>query len=109
MELVEGISLKDRLARGRMEIGEAIRIGSEMADALEFARSRSIVHRDLKPSNVMIGVDGHVKVMDFGIAKRIAAPGVDPDRTGTSGSTVTGQISGTPAEHGARAGRGENP
>ena len=97
MELVEGTTLKDRLARGRMEIGEAIRIGSEMADALEFARSRGIVHRDLKPSNVMIGIDGHVKVMDFGIAKRIPGPGTDPDRTGTSGSTGTGEISGTPA------------
>ncbi|HEX2454792.1 MAG TPA: protein kinase [Vicinamibacterales bacterium] len=97
MELVEGTTLKDRLARGRMEIGEAIRIGSEMADALEFARSRGIVHRDLKPSNVMIGIDGHVKVMDFGIAKRVPGPGTDPDRTGTSGSTLTGEISGTPA------------
>ena len=97
MELVEGITLKDRLARGSLELGEAIRIGAEMADALEFARSRGVVHRDLKPSNVMLSTDGHVKVMDFGIAKRLVGPDADPDRTGTSGSTVTGEISGTPA------------
>ena len=69
MELVEGETLKARLARGPLPMADALRIASEIAEALEFARQRGIVHRDLKPANVMLTSDGHAKVMDFGIAK----------------------------------------
>ena len=72
MELVEGETLKARFARGPLPMGDAMRIGSEIAEALEFARQRGIVHRDLKPANVMLTSDGHAKVMDFGIAKHVS-------------------------------------
>ena len=54
-----------------MPLPDALRIASDIAEALEFARQRGIVHRDLKPANVMMTADGHAKVMDFGIAKEI--------------------------------------
>jgi Tol biopolymer transport system component len=69
MELVEGQSLAERIADGRIPIDEALRIATQIADALEAAHERGIVHRDLKPANIKLRPDGGVKVLDFGIAK----------------------------------------
>jgi len=71
MEYVEGRTLKERLAAGRLELKEALQIAAEIAEALEEAHGRGIVHRDLKPANIMLGPRGHVKVMDFGLAKLV--------------------------------------
>ena len=71
MEYVEGLTLSDRLLRGRLPVSLALRIAREVADALHFAHSRGIVHRDLKPANVKVQPDGVVKVLDFGLAKAI--------------------------------------
>ena len=68
MELLEGESLADRLARGRLPISEVLRIGSQIADALERAHRGGIVHRDLKPGNIMLTKSG-AKLLDFGLAK----------------------------------------
>jgi serine/threonine-protein kinase len=65
-ELVRGESL-DRLS-GRLGDGDVVAVGVELLDALAYAHSQGIVHRDVKPQNVMLDEDGHVKVMDFGIA-----------------------------------------
>jgi len=73
MEYVEGQTLKERLREGPLSIEEAVRIATEVAEALELAHERGIVHRDLKPSNIMLIPQGHAKVMDFGLAKRIGA------------------------------------
>ncbi len=70
MEYVEGQTLRARLAAGALPQPEALRIGLEIAEALEKAHQKGIVHRDLKPANVMLASDGHVKVMDFGLAKQ---------------------------------------
>ena len=96
MEYVEGTSLKERLAGGRVSQKEAVRIAVEVADALQFAHTRGIVHRDLKPANVMVGTDGHVKVMDFGIAKRLATQ-VSADAATAEVTTVSlpGEVTGT--------------
>jgi tetratricopeptide (TPR) repeat protein len=68
-EYVEGESLRQRLARTRMEIREALDVAQQMAAALAAAHEAGIVHRDVKPENIMIRRDGLVKVLDFGLAK----------------------------------------
>jgi serine/threonine protein kinase/Flp pilus assembly protein TadD len=68
-ELIEGETLQQRLARGRMELSEALDITLQVASALAAAHRAGIVHRDIKPENIMLRPDGYVKVLDFGIAK----------------------------------------
>jgi serine/threonine-protein kinase len=71
MELVEGPTLAERIAQGRIPVDEALRLATQIADALEAAHERGIVHRDLKPANIKVRPDGTVKVLDFGIAKAL--------------------------------------
>jgi len=73
LELVEGETLAQRLARGPLPVREALEIGGQIAAAIEAAHERAIVHRDLKPGNVMITPARLVKVLDFGLAKGGAA------------------------------------
>jgi len=75
MEYVEGQSLKDRLEQGPLSVSEALPIAIEVAEALEAAHGKGIVHRDIKPGNIMLTLAGHAKVMDFGLAKQVAAAG----------------------------------
>jgi serine/threonine protein kinase len=77
MQLVEGPTLADRIPQGPIPVDEAVRIGRQIADALEYAHERGIVHGDLKPANVKVTADDTVKILDFGLAKAIevtAAP-----------------------------------
>ena len=68
-ELIEGETLRQRLARGRMELSEAVDVAIQVASALAAAHEAGIVHRDVNPGNIMLRPDGYVKVLDFGIAK----------------------------------------
>src|SRR5216110_701322 len=68
-ELIEGETLRQRLARGCIQVGEAVEIAIQVAGALAAAHETGIVHRDIKPENIMLRPDGYVKVLDFGIAK----------------------------------------
>jgi len=88
MEYIEGESLAERLARGPLEPGEAVRLLGAVARAVDHLHSQEIVHRDLKPSNILIDADGEPYVTDFGLAK-IRQP--DSQRT------ATGVIAGTPS------------
>ena len=101
MELVEGPTLADRIAKGPIPIDEALSIARQMSEALEVAHEQGIIHRDLKPANVKVRDDGKVKVLDFGLAKALVSdgPGADLSQasTRTSDGTADGLMLGTPA------------
>jgi len=69
MEYVEGRPLAQRIPEGPLKISELVQVGMQVADALDDAHSKGIIHRDIKPANLMITPRGHVKVLDFGLAK----------------------------------------
>ena len=96
MEYVEGKTLAARLERGPLPPEEAVRIAEEIAEALEAAHSKGLVHRDLKPANVMITTTGHVKVMDFGLAKVFGPSGpAGSEQETLTALTGVGLIAGT--------------
>ena len=90
MPFVEGESLRDRLRRERqLPVDDALRIAREAADALGYAHRHEVIHRDIKPENILLTVEGHSLVADFGIARALG--GDDPKLT------ETGLAVGTPA------------
>ena len=111
MELVEGTTLRARLAGGALPAEESVRIAKQIARGLARAHERGIVHRDLKPENVMLTRDGDVKILDFGIAKlgavedSASAIGLQETQTaegrvvGTPGYMSPEQMTGRPVDH----------
>jgi serine/threonine protein kinase len=111
MELVEGQPLSARVADGALPVDDVVRYGQQMADALAHAHGRGVVHRDFKSANVVVTPDGQVKVLDFGLAKRLtdeqladattvsrqslSAPGVV---AGTLAYMAPEQLKGQPAD-----------
>src|SRR5450432_1220826 len=102
-ELLQGETLRERLSEGSIPLATALEWAAQMARGLAAAHERGIVHRDLKPENVFITRDGHVKLLDFGIAKLVEAVqaatphGLMDDTVSPSGShTRTGVVVGTP-------------
>jgi serine/threonine-protein kinase len=90
-EYVPGRSARERLdAAGRVPVGEALEIARQAARGLEAAHRAGIVHRDLKPENILIGDNGTVRILDFGIARAVAADAAGPRLT------ATGMLVGTP-------------
>ena len=95
MEHLEGQSLAERLARGRLPLDEALRIGAEIADGLAVAHRADLVHRDLKPANVMLTKTG-AKLLDFGLAKA-GAGAMRADEPTQQALTQAGVVFGTVA------------
>lgn len=97
MALLEGKTLKQRIAEGPVPLPEALQIASQVATALHVAHSKGVIHRDIKPANIMLAPDGQAKLMDFGLA-RIA---------GTTQLTRSGSMVGTVAYMSPEQARGE--
>jgi serine/threonine-protein kinase len=83
MEYIEGVTLRDKIHRERVELPKCLRFLQHVAEALAKAHAAGIVHRDLKPDNIIISLDGHAKILDFGLAKLV-------EPTPTSGLSDTG-------------------
>ena len=116
MELVDGPTLADRIAKGAVPLEEALPIARQIAEALEAAHERGIIHRDLKPANIKLTAAGAVKVLDFGLAKALdPRPGDGAERrsagldspTFASPATEPGVILGTAAYMAPEQARGQ--
>jgi eukaryotic-like serine/threonine-protein kinase len=99
MEVVRGKSVDALIPRHGMRLAEMLRIAISVADALAAAHARGIIHRDLKPANVMVGGDGAVKVLDFGLAKLSGREGAnEAEPTHTADGVVRWQQLDLPAD-----------
>jgi len=111
MELIEGPTLADRLAKGPIPLDEALQIAAQIAEALEAAHEHRVIHRDLKPANIKLRPDGTVKVLDFGLAKTLETPPVSGSTTHsptiTTAMTQPGLIFGTAAYMAPEQARGD--
>ncbi|HEV2616598.1 MAG TPA: protein kinase, partial [Candidatus Acidoferrales bacterium] len=101
MELVEGPTLSAHIKQGAIPVEEVLPIAKQICEGVEYAHERGIIHRDLKPSNVKVTPDGHVKVLDFGLAKAIegdsSATNIENSPTLSAMATRAGIILGTAA------------
>ena len=108
MELVDGQALSERLKAGPLKVDQVVRYGLQLADALAHAHERGVVHRDLKSANIIVRPDGRVKVLDFGLAKRLTATELTAAVTRDVGSlTQPGTVMGTVAYMAPEQLRGE--
>src|SRR5712691_8519812 len=97
MELLEGETLRGKLDAGPITQKQAVDYALQVAKGLSAAHERGIVHRDLKPENLFVSKDGHLKILDFGLAKKVeaVAPGKETGAPTGSGHTEPGTVMGT--------------
>jgi serine/threonine protein kinase len=113
LELVEGPTLADRIAKGPIPVDEALPIAKQIAEALEAAHEAGVIHRDLKPANIKVRPDGTVKVLDFGLAKAFQPDASDPNMSVsptmslTAAATQMGMVIGTAAYMAPEQARGK--
>src|SRR5262245_12759712 len=106
MEYLEGATLKDQLAAGPLGLETVLRLGIQIADALDAAHTANVIHRDIKPANIFISARGHAKLLDFGLAKMRADTSREVDVT-TAAATLQGVVMGTVAYMAPEQARGE--
>ena len=96
-EFIEGETLRQRMAKARLSVADAVNLAQQIVSALAAAHEAGIVHRDIKPENVMIRRDGYVKVLDFGLAKVVERqrPAPDPEAPTLALKTDPGKVMGT--------------
>jgi hypothetical protein len=110
LELIDGETLANRIAHGRIPVEEALKIARQIAEALEAAHEQGIIHRDLKPANIKLTRDSTVKVLDFGLTKLALSSDVAATRSPKETAAVTtnmGMVIGTPAYMSPEQARGE--
>ncbi|HXM79717.1 MAG TPA: protein kinase, partial [Thermoanaerobaculia bacterium] len=97
MELLEGETLRMKLDAGPIRQKQAVDFALQIAKGLSAAHEKGVVHRDLKPENLFVGRDGHVKILDFGLAKKVdaVAPSKETSAPTVSGHTEPGTVMGT--------------
>lgn len=106
MELLQGQTLRDRIAAGPIPTNDVVRIGIQVADALDAAHKKGIIHRDIKPANVFLNSRNEAKVLDFGLAK-VEEQSVDVTALGVTALTSSGQTVGTIAYMSPEQARGQ--
>jgi serine/threonine protein kinase/tetratricopeptide (TPR) repeat protein len=106
MELLEGVSLRERIREGPLGAHELLEFGVQICDALEAAHSRGIIHRDIKPANIFVTHDRRLKILDFGLAKVLPVDGEARQSTEES-LTLQGVIAGTTSYMSPEQARGE--
>jgi len=94
-ELLEGETLRQHLDRSPFPWRRTLQIGAEVAEGLAAAHAKGVIHRDLKPANLFLTSDGHVKILDFGLAQVAPAPASENEETATRGLTQSGTTLGT--------------
>jgi eukaryotic-like serine/threonine-protein kinase len=99
MEYVPGETLRARLARGALGAGETVRLAMALLEGLAHAHAARVLHRDIKPENIMVRPDGRVKLLDFGLARALAADAAESTRVNLTGAgTTVGTIGYMPPE-----------
>jgi serine/threonine-protein kinase len=83
MEYIEGTTLFEKIASGPLPLARVLDLGAEIAEALEAAHKKQIVHRDIKTANIMVTPEGHVKILDFGLARMLAMEALSASKVDT--------------------------
>jgi predicted ATPase/serine/threonine protein kinase/Tfp pilus assembly protein PilF len=107
MELVEGETLRARVARGALGLADLVSVGVQVAEALEAAHGAGLIHRDVKSANILLTPHGRAKVADFGLAKSLLGGDADAGNTTAVALTATGAVLGTASYMSPEQSRGE--